>query len=57
MCTDALRRGSLGYLNYEVPIDKDNRSSLSLQEELGVAIYFIFEKVKEMIFENVSIIF
>ena len=57
ICTDALRRGFLGYLNCEVLIDKDNRLSLSLQEELGVAIYFIFEEVKEIIFENILIIF
>ena len=38
-------------------MNKDNGPSLSLQEELQVAIHFIFEEIKEIIFENVLIFF
>ena len=57
MYTDALRRSSLGYLNREAPINKDDGLFLSLQEELGVAICFIFKEVKKVIFKNISIFF
>ena len=54
---NALRRGSLSYLNCEAPMDKDDRSSLSSQEELWVTICFIFEEVQKIIFENILIFF
>ena len=57
ICTYALIRGSLGYLNGETLTNEDNRSSLCSQEKFGIAVCFIFEEIKQVIFEDVSMVF
>ena len=56
-CTDA-RRGSLGYLYGVVeclaPMYKDNGSSLSSLQELGVVVCFVFKEGEEIILELFS---
>ena len=56
-CTDALRRGSLGYLNHKALTDKDDGLSLGSQEEFQIAICLVFEEMQKMIFEDVLIFF
>ena len=37
-------------------MDKDNRSSLGLEEKCGITVCFIFKEMQEIVFENVSIL-
>ena len=55
--TDALRRGSLSYLNHKALTDKDDGLSLGSQEEFQIAICLVFEEMQKMIFEDVLIFF
>ena len=57
MYTNTLRKGSLGYLNHKAPMNKDNRSSLGSQEEFWVAVSFVFEEMKQMVFKDILIVF
>ena len=51
------KRGSLGYLDCETPIDKDNELSLCTKEEFWICVSFIFEEMKKMIFKNITMHF
>ena len=59
MCTYALvgfPRRFYKVLYHKALMYKDNRSSLGLEEKYGITVCFIFKKIKEIVFESVSMI-